>query len=431
MIRNKFFHLAALLRNERRPLPEIRKLQDRKLRLLVRHAYQNVSLYREKFDEAGVRPDSIRSVADISRLPIIDKKDFHCRTREKVLDRRLTSAADLVPLQTTGSSGIILEFWADRQYDTFRKAQFMRPYVSTGRGLRDRLLWLRARPVPEKTWFRKLGFLREYQAYAGADVQEQIAKIREIRPHILMGYPSVIARIAARIKGRDLRGIRMKAIYSDSEILTPPMRERIERAFGVKAIDVYGTFETENIAYECARHEGYHIAADCVIMEFLKAGRPVSPGEEGEVVCTVLDNYATPFIRYNLHDLASYSDRPCSCGRTFPLMTKITGRSHIYALKANGGKISATTLSGNFWPLSHDLLEFQIIQEGIDEFRVRVVPSRYFDASTEGKIRNVFQTDFPHAKVAIECVEMIEKRDQSKKFLEFKSMLNPALQEEE
>ena len=73
-------------------------------------------------------------------------------------------------------------------------------------------------------------------------------------------------------------------------------------------------------------HNGYHVAIDSVIMEFLKDNKPVKPGGEGEIVVTVLNNFAMPFIRYNLHDMGSFSSKPCSCGRTFPLMTQIKGR---------------------------------------------------------------------------------------------------------
>jgi phenylacetate-coenzyme A ligase PaaK-like adenylate-forming protein len=105
--------------------------------------------------------------------------------------------------------------------------------------------------------------------------------LRTYRPDIIHGYPSSLVSLGSVIldKGLDVPGPRQ--VFTDS----------------------VGSFETENIAYECEHHQGCHVATDCVILEILKDGKPVAEGEDGEMVCTVLDNLAMPLVRYNLHDL--------------------------------------------------------------------------------------------------------------------------------
>ena len=161
------------------------------------------------------------------------------------------------------------------------------------------------------------------------------------------------------------------------------------------------------------------MAIDCVIIEFIKNGRPAAPGEEGEIVCTVLDNYTFPFIRYNLHDLGTWSAKPCTCGRTFPLMTSISGRMHHCLVKKNGEKISTTSIIAHFWHLGKYIHEFQIIQKSLNSFSVLIVPTVFFTDSTEKKIREFMHSDLPDADIQIRLTDAIP-REASGKLMVFK-----------
>lgn len=426
MIRNKYTHLPRLLWNEWRPLEVLKKVQETKLSRLLRHAYRNVPMYRELFDKRGVRPEDIQGLSDLSKLPIIDKKDFHEREDVEVIDRRINSPDRLLSIHTSGSSGITLRFLIDSQYDELRKAQFLRPYFSNGNKIFDRVVWFRARPTKGKRWFQRLGMLNEHQIYSGEAVQRQIQKLKQVKPHIIKGYGSVIALIASRAMEEKTELPSPRFIFTDSELLSTKTRQTIEQGFKTHVLDIYGTFETENVAYECCRHEGYHIAIDSVIMEFLKDGHPVQPGEEGEIVCTVLDNTTTPFIRYNLHDLGIYLDKKCSCGRGFPLMGILKGRTHDYAVKEDGSALSSLTIAGNLWVLSEYMHEFTIMQEAINRFELLVVPTTAYDEKGARLIKQAIWKDFPTADIQITLVERID-RDPSGKFCEFKTFFTDAI----
>ena len=162
---------------------------------------------------------------------------------------------------------------------------------------------------------------------------------------------------------------------------------------------------------------------DCAIIEFIKNGKQIQAGKVGEVVFTVLDNYTSPFIRYNIGDLATYNDQPCSCGRSLPLMGMVTGRTYDYVLKRNGDKISSTTLLGhvlvNFSKYIH---EYQFIQKDFDIFTMLIIPTRLYHDKIGKEVTHYFRRDFPDARIKIQLVDKI-KREDSGKLKAFKSLM--------
>ena len=420
MIHNKYLHFIQLMRNERLPLEKLRMIQNKKLKRLVSHAYHHVPFYRSQFQKINLHPENIRTVDDLYKIPIIDKDDFIQNDLSLFLDNRIKKTESLKHISTSGSSGQILNFFVDRQYNQLRKAQFLRPYITNGSGLRDRPVWFRGRPEAKPRLLQKLGFLKDHQFYSGLDPNLQIETIQKIKPKEMRGYGSTFQLMASKILEKGIAVHSPKVIFTDSEMLSTSSRRRIESAFQTEVIDIYGTFETENIAYECQKHNGYHMAVDCVIMEFIKNGRPVKAGEEGEIVCTVLDNLAFPFIRYNLHDLGIPLDNHCTCGRTFPLMKSISGRTHHYVLKKDGSKISSTSLIARIWNLGKYIHEFQIVQEAMDLFLILIVPTRFYSEKIENEIAAFIQKIFPYATVKIHLLDHIE-REKSGKLLDFKT----------
>jgi len=258
------------------------------------------------------------------------------------------------------------------------------------------------------------------------DVGTQIRRIKKLRPSIIQGYGSVLALVASTVMDEKIDIPLPRIVFTDSELLTPSIRHKIEQAFHAPVIDIYGTFETDNIAYECSEHKGYHIAMDSVVMEFIKDGRWVKPGEQGEIVCTVLDNYAMPFIRYNLHDTASFTNAKCACGRSFPLMAMIGGRSDDYLLYPDGRKQSPMRLVGHFDLLADAISEFQIIQKAINNFEVKIVSRSNTSEVLQRKVRETVLNEFPSANVTVKFVDTID-RESSGKFCSVKSLAGKAV----
>jgi phenylacetate-CoA ligase len=421
MLDTKYWHLFSLMRNERRTLDYLLDMQMFKLKRLLAHAYHNVPFYREKFRQAGLLPGDVKTMEDFQRLPIISKADFHQQTCMDYIDRRIEQKA-LTSIKTSGSSGETLEFFVDRAYDQFRKAQFLRPYLTNGQRITDRILSFTGRPRLHKRFMEYALLLREKQISSHLDPQIHLEILRKFRPEVVRGYPSVLALIGAQIHGETQLLYPPRRIFTDSELLTPAMRRTIETAFNRKVVDIYGTMETDNIGYECEQHCGYHIAIDCVIMEFVENGKTVEPGAPGEIVCTVLENFAMPFIRYRLNDFGICAAKACSCGRAFPLMTGLQGRTHSYALTREGERVSSTTLLAEMDHFADYIKAFQIFQEDYNLFTLNLVPGKKYGRSVAEKILARFNNLFPGAVIRIALSERLCKEG-SGKVMPFKSLV--------
>jgi phenylacetate-CoA ligase len=410
----KYVALAALMRNERRSPQALAELQGRRLQRLVRHACAHVPLYARLFREAGVDPDDIRGAADLQRLPVIDKDLLRSLPIEDVIDcrRRLD---DLVEKRTSGSSGSPFRFFADPAFDAQCKAQYLRPYLSNGRNPFDRVLRFTAFPEDRPRWFQRLGLMRETLVGCSAPADEQLAALQVANADIVQGYPSVLSALAARIDPQ-APGFRYpRMVFTDSELLTPAARRLIDETFGAPVFDVYGTYETDNIGYECSEHSGYHLAIDCVIVEVLENGAPVAAGESGDLVCTVLGNYGMPFIRYSLGDVAALSPEACRCGRSLPLMSIVEGRRVDCVRLPDGGLQSPMRFLGALDSIDELALEYQVVQSSPGDFLVKLVPRRELADDDQQHIAGLIRAQLPDARVTIQPVGHIPREASGKR----------------
>ena len=413
MFRNKYFTLAQLLRNERRSAEKLVEIQNRKLRRLVHHAYERVAFYRARFDRVGIKPEDIRTVDDLHFLPVVTKQDIISQTDGQVLDTTV-SESSLVERRTSGSSGEPFQFFVDKDYDRFCKAQYLRPYVSNGRGLFDTAMRFSSTSPRNGKWFQRLGILREFHVQSSLRGVEMLATYRSVNPDVLIGYPSAILTLAEALIATGTRSHLPRIVFTDSELLTDFARDRIREAFGAPIIDVYGTFETDNIAWQCGDRSAYHYAADCVILETLQDGQVVAPDMPGELVCTVLNSMTMPFIRYNVGDVVTLSSRQCSCGRTLPLISAIEGRAIDRMTLPDGSRVSALQVLHAFKQLSDILLEYQVVQESIDEFTVTVSPRHSLTSADNERITNAVRVNHPQARVSVRPVILDRPRPPGK-----------------
>lgn len=402
------------MHNERRTPQDLADLQARKLRRLIAHACEYVPFYRRLFQDAGVTAGDIRNPADLVRLPVVDKEMLRSQAIGDLVDHR-RSPEDLIERHTSGSSGSPFRFLVDAAYDQHCKAQYLRPYLTNGRSLLDRVLHFTSSSSRPRKWFTRAGLLRSTRVGCSQPVDRLLAVLNEEHADIVQGYPSVLSSLANRIDAAR-RGFRSpRRVFTDSELLIPDARRRIERAFGAPVFDVFGTFETDNIAYECSEHAGYHLAIDCVVVEFLRDGKPVTPGESGDLVCTVLNNFAMPFIRYKLGDIAAALPGYCRCGRNLPMMKVIEGRSVDCMLMPDGTMQSPMNFLLQMDALGELALEYQVVQTEADAFVVRLVPARDVTSADRKHLSDFIVAQCPGARVSVEQVEHIEREPSGKR----------------
>jgi len=414
MIHNKFITLAKLLRNEYRPIDEIASHRDSQLRRLVHHAYNNVPFYRERFDATGVRPEDIQTAEDLQLLPVIRKRELIDEEPHRIRDPSVP-ATTLVERSTSGSSGVPFRFHVDKSYDQFCKAQFVRPYLSNRRKLFDTALTISRHPPPPRKWFQRLGLLDNVVVPSHFAAERMLSEYARLKPKVVSGYPSAISVLANAISDSPDPHHLPKIVFTDSELLTPFVRDKLSQAFHAPVVDIYGTIETENIAWQCAHGSAYHYAADCVILETLVDGRRTKPDEQGVLVCTVLNSLTMPFIRYEIGDLVTLSSQACNCGRTLPLISAIEGREMDQVVLPDGGRVSPMAFLELTSILPGLAREYQIIQESIDDFTVLVNLIRPLDENERRAIVEIGRTFNASARVQIESVNCIPREPSGKR----------------
>jgi len=261
----------------------------------------------------------------------------------------------------------------------------------------------------ERHWYQSLGIRREARVDVFHKIEEQIRQLRAERPDILRGFPGSLRVLAETILQQGITGIRPKWVSTGGEILTGETREILGEGFGAPVVDLYNSWEFGNIAWECHCLKGYHINTDSVVLELIRDGRAVSPGEKGEVILTGLNAFAMPFIRYRIGDVGVLSGRGCPCGRGLPLLERIEGRTDDLIHLPGGGILSPFTITTvlRFIP---GIGQFRFVQTGERDFQVHLVKGNASRPDTLGEVKTqlekILGTD---VRIDVEWVDEIPR----------------------
>lgn len=313
---------------------ELEAIQLKHLQDMVRRVYENVPFYRKALDEKGIRPEDIRSLDDLKRLPFTTKQDLRDTYPYGLF---AVNKGDLARIHassgTTGRQTVVgytkndLRNWGTMAARALVAAGATREdfvHVSYGYGL----------------------FTGGFGLHAGADelgctvipvstgnTARQIKILQEFGSDIIGCTPSYAMYIGETVRemGIDPKSLKLRAGIFGAEPWTEQMRKRIEELLDIKAYDIYGLSEVlgPGVSYECSEQSGMHVNEDHFIVEIIDpdTGEVLPYGEEGELVFTCITKEALPLIRYRTRDIASLSIAPCPCGRTFVKMSKPHGRT--------------------------------------------------------------------------------------------------------
>jgi phenylacetate-coenzyme A ligase PaaK-like adenylate-forming protein len=319
--------LKLLRQIEREPFlskSEVQANQLRRLSKLLAHAEQNVPYYRELFSNLKVSSRDIRSVADLAQIPLLTKDIVRERWRDLV--REDVSIESLSRHHSGGSTGVPVTFYRDRSYMDASEAGTFRNFTQAGwrPGEMIAFFWGSNKRLQQmsKAEFELRQKMRRMYQFDPFDSGEKefagwLKKWPSIKPTIIHGYASTIARFAQHIVTRERSVAPLKGVFSTAEKLYLPQRKLIERVFRCRVYDCYGSSEVQNIASECAL-ENMHVNADFVVLE-VERRRP-GDQDSSPLIVTSLRNYAMPFIRYYNEDCGRLAEHACSCGNNFPLM---------------------------------------------------------------------------------------------------------------
>ncbi len=334
---------------------EIVALQEKLLRLQVENAWNNVPFYRKRWEAAGVRPDSIQTLDDLRRLPVVTKADYSEDLLEHPPFGSYQGGAN--PVRIHASSGITGE---------------PRPIFCT-RADCDRIAALSARRLRAQgvTASDRLQVTLPYTLYIGGAIalegamalgaaviptgtgamtssQRQIEIARNWKPTVLCSTPSYALRlgeVAREMGWNPASDFQFRMVYVTAEVLTAEMRRQIETCWNSVVFDNYGSVEAAASTYECRCQNGWHISEDAYIFETLhpETGAPVPAGDYGVLTVTSLFREAAPFFRYRVGDIVAIWGDPCECGRTFRRMSSVQGRAD-EMLKLRGISVYPTAI---------------------------------------------------------------------------------------
>jgi phenylacetate-CoA ligase len=210
------------------------------------------------------------------------------------------------------------------------------------------------------------------------------------QPSVLVAYVSSATMLARLVRTKGIEGIRPAAIQTSAEVLTDDARELLESTFRCPVFDRYGCREVGNIAHECDAHQGLHILGENNLVELLDLnGFNVEPNQPGRIIVTNLNNYAMPFIRYEVGDMGVASQKACTCGRSLPLMDSIVGRTSDVITSPSGRLLHGEFFTHLFYKLD-GIHQFRVVQETRRNLHVQIVPGPGFDQ--EGSLRYLEDT---------------------------------------
>ena len=315
------------------PRDDIRKLQYRLLKTLVYRLYSFSPFYHDRMRAAGVHPDDIRTLGDIRRLPFMVKNDLRDNYPDRIF---VAGQEDLVRYHvssgTTGKPTVVGYTQNDLNNWT---ASLARGLSSCGLGRGDVL------QVSYGYGLFTGGLGLHYGAErigttvlptSVGNTERQIELMQDLHTTAIACTPSHLLHIGevAEKMGISIKNdTNLRIGILGAEPWSETMKTRIEEWLGIKAYNIYGTSELSGPMFcECTEQKGFHVWADLAYVEILDpgSGEQLPPGEQGEMVITMLQKEALPMIRFRIGDITSYDDEVCGCGRTHPRVHRISGR---------------------------------------------------------------------------------------------------------
>ncbi len=320
---------------ETMPLQELRKLQLRKLREQVKHCYDNSSFYQKKFKDAGLKPDDIKTLEDIQKIPFTVKNDLRDNYPLGMLAVKPVNVVEIHASSGTTGNPII---GAYTKNDMAAWEELMARSIYTTGGRKEDVIHI---AYGYGLFTGGLGF--HYGAHkigamtipvSGGMTQRQIKLMKDLGATVLCCTPSFAVYLAEtmfKIGVDPKKDLKLRIGLFGAEPWSNKIRERIEADLGIEAFDVYGLTELcgPGVSIECSEHNGLHIWEDHFLVETIdpETGEVLSPGEEGELVFTTLTKTGIPMLRFRTRDISVIETEKCACGRTHARMIRIRGRS--------------------------------------------------------------------------------------------------------
>ncbi len=368
---------------------EMKKLQSEKLVKQVKHVYENVPYYRNLMDEKGVKPEDIKGIDDLHKLPFLSKADLRDAYPYGLLAKPLEDCVRIH--STSGTTGRrVVAFYTQNDVDLWEDC-CARAIVAAGGSNKDVCqvaygYGLFTGGAGLHGGSHKVGCLT--LPMSSGNTERQIQFMEDLKATILCCTPSYAAYIGESLKeqGYKPEDIPLKAGIFGAEPWTEEMRRGIEETLGIKAYDIYGLTETSGpgVAFECSEQTGMHVNEDHFYAEIIDpdTGEVLPEGSKGELVFTSLDKEAFPLLRYRTRDICVLSREKCSCGRTLVKMAKPMGRTDdmliIRGVNVFPSQIETVLLKEGYEP-NYQIVVDRVNNNDTFEVNVEMTPEKFTD----------------------------------------------------
>ena len=367
-----------------RSTDELLTIQNRRLQAMIAHAYDTVPYYREVMDAAGSQPRDFNTAADLQRLPVLSGEQV-AAAPDRFLSLRYTERNGL-EIHSSGTQGkpkpirhdaaslflalahghrerVVLARFVGRKFG-YREMSVVR---SSSVSLQLRRFYAAQSWMP-----RHLDFQRDVLP-ADEPFDAAVERINRFQPDVVRGYGSHLGSLFrwAWERRRPLSG--PKVVLYGADPMPDADRSVIEDRLGIPVLSSYQAVEALRLGFQCEQRQGFHLDIDQVAVWVRgEDGKPVEPGERGDLILSNLTNHATVLLNYRLGDVVSSGQRPCPCGRNLPTVDRIEGRCDDAVLLPDGQTRHSLVVLRPLFRVP-GLVQVQVIQEELRRFRLRVV----------------------------------------------------------
>ena len=391
---NVYKHLKYLEKSQWWESEQLRELQNIRLKMIVKHAVENVPYYKqlfkkEKIDVKDISIDNMYLIPPVNKEIIRDNFDEFCAVN--------CNQYHPVYCTTSGSTGVPFRYCKDGNYAEMRDADSYRGMGFAGYHYGNKLINLGGSSIMSDTTntFRDrisqfINRIKPLPAIKMDDykMDEFVKIINSFKPDLIRGYPSALYILSTFIENNVKLRHTPKSVITTAEMLLPHHKVKIEEVFRCSVFNEYGCNDGGLLSYECEKHEGFHYSSERAIVEITKDGNPLHSGVSGDVTLTDLYNLSMPFIRYKNGDIAALTDAKCPCGRNLPLIGAVQGRSGDI-LKFGTRYISTPALTLIFKDFCFD--NYQLVKYTDNLLVIKLIKGKHFQNGEDARLIKILK----------------------------------------